>query len=140
MNVKIDDIMVRKVVTARPFETVGTARERMRAKKVHALPVIDDEGQPVGILTASDLMDGVPDDLELRAVIAPKVFTVPRYDGVHIAARVMRNHGIHHVVVTDEKKIVGVLSSFDLLRLVEDHRFVMKNPPAESKRRGTKIT
>lgn len=139
MNVKIDELMVRKVVTARQFETVGAARERMRAKKVHALPVIDDEGQPVGMLTANDLMDGVPDDLPLNSVVSPKVFTVPRYDGVHIAARVMRNHGIHHVVVTDEKRVVGVLSSFDLLRLVEDHRFVMKNPPAESKKRGTGI-
>ena len=41
----------------------------------------------------------------------------------------MRNHRIHHVVVTHEKKVVGILSAFDLLKLVEDHRFVMKSAP-----------
>ena len=65
------------------------------------------------------------------------VYVVPQYDDVSIAARVMRNHRIHHVVVTHEKKIVGILSAFDLLKLVEDHRFSMKNPPTR-KRRGLK--
>jgi signal-transduction protein with cAMP-binding, CBS, and nucleotidyltransferase domain len=48
----------------------------------------------------------------------------------------MRNHGIHRVVVTHEQKVVGVLSSFDLLTLVEDRRWVAKNPPTESQRKG----
>jgi hypothetical protein len=31
-----------------------------------------------------------------------------------------------------------VLSSFDLLKLVEDHRFVLKNAPTTSDRKGSK--
>ena len=42
------------------------------------------------------------------------------------------NHKVNHVVVTHEKKIVGILSSFDLLKLVEEHRFTMK-PGANGK-------
>jgi len=33
-----------------------------------------------------------------------------------------------------EQKIVGVLSAHDLLKLVEGHRFVMKNAPTPSKK------
>ena len=36
---------------------------------------------------------------------------------------------------THEQKVVGLVSSFDLLKLVEEHRFTMKNPPAAPKRR-----
>ena len=50
----------------------------------------------------------------------------------------MRNHHIHHLVVTHEQKVVGMISAFDLLKLVESHRFVAKNPPTSSKRRGSK--
>ena len=64
------------------------------------------------------------------------VYTVPQYADASLAARIMRNHGIHHVVVTHEKKVVGIISSFDLLRLVEEHRFVMKNAPDVSKKGG----
>jgi signal-transduction protein with cAMP-binding, CBS, and nucleotidyltransferase domain len=50
----------------------------------------------------------------------------------------MRNHRIHRVVVTHEQKVVGIISAFDLLALVEDHRWVAKNPPSESKRRKSR--
>ena len=45
-------------------------------------------------------------------------------------------HGYLHagrVVVTDERKVVGILSAFDLLKLVEDHRFQMKQAPTPGK-------
>ena len=50
----------------------------------------------------------------------------------------MRNHKIHRVVVTHEKQVVGILSAFDLLKLVEGHRFVAKTAPTSSKRKGSK--
>ena len=55
-------------------------------------------------------------------------------DGPHIAARIMRNHHIHHVVVTEKKKAVGIVSAYDLLRLVEDHRFTAKAAPTAGKK------
>jgi signal-transduction protein with cAMP-binding, CBS, and nucleotidyltransferase domain len=65
------------------------------------------------------------------------VHTIPQYDDVSTAARIMRNHRIHRVVVTHEQKVVGILSSFDLLKLVEGHRFVTKNAPTSSSRKGS---
>ena len=41
----------------------------------------------------------------------------------------MRNHKIHHLAVTSEKKVVGIISSFGLMKLIEGKRFEMKNPP-----------
>jgi predicted transcriptional regulator len=70
--------------------------------------------------------------------MSKEVLTIPKYSGIHIAARVMRNHHIHHLIVTHEKKIVGVLSSFDLLTLVEDHRFIMKNGPTKSNKKSSR--
>ena len=86
-------------------------------------------------MTSSDLVAEAKAGSPVSTLMTEKVYSVPRYEDVHVAARVMRNHRIHHVIVTHEQKVVGILSSFDLLRLVEDHRFVMKNPPTP-KRRG----
>ncbi|MGR9100604.1 MAG: CBS domain-containing protein, partial [Gammaproteobacteria bacterium] len=74
----------------------------------------------------------------VESIMSEKVYTVPAYDDVSTAARVMRNHKIHRVVVTHEKKVIGVLSTFDVLKLVEGHRFVAKAGPTESKRKGSK--
>ena len=62
------------------------------------------------------------------------VTVVPAYNNVEVAARIMRKRKIHHVVVTHEKKVVGIISSFDLLKLIEGHRFVAKDAPKPSKR------
>ena len=138
MNAKVNDIMVANVLTAKPDETIGMVRKRILKKNVHCLPVIDVEEHPVGIITSSDVMESVDDETLVSDVMTEKVYSVPRYDDVHVAARIMRNHKIHHVVVTHEQKVSGIISSFDLLELVEEHRFMMKNSPPESKRRAAK--
>ena len=48
--------------------------------------------------------------------------------------KMMRNHKIHHLFVTHEKKLVGVISSFDLIELVEKNKFVAKNSSQPNKR------
>ena len=106
----------------------------MERNRVSALPVIDSEGGAAGIVSMTDLLPTLKDGTPVSKVMTEKVYTVPLYGDVQLAARVMRNHRIHRVLVTHEQKVVGVLSAFDLLELVEDHRFVMKNPPTPSRR------
>lgn len=138
MNVTVNDLMVGDVQVAKADETLADLRSRMLAYGINALPIVDEVQGPLGIVTSTDLVADYPEDAKASEVMTSKVYTVPRYSDVHIAARVMRNHRLHHVIVTHEKAVVGVLSSFDLLKLVEEHRFVMKNPPTESTRKGAK--
>jgi CBS domain-containing protein len=138
MNVKVHELMTDSVVTTEPHATISHVRKMLERNKVGAIPVLDGEGQPVGIVSTTDLAADLNGASPISKVMTGKVYTVPKYEDVSIAARVMRNHSIHRVVVTHEQKVVGVLSSFDLLALVEEHRFVAKNPPTPSTRKGTK--
>lgn len=138
MNVKVNELMAQSVVTTQPHKSVAHVRGLLERNKVGAIPVIDSEGRPVGIVSTSDLVAELNPESPVRVVMTEKVYTVPAYDDVSTAARVMRNHRIHRVVVTDEQRVVGILSAFDLLELVEDHRFVARNAPTGSKRKGSK--
>lgn len=135
MNVKVHELMTASVVTTEPHKTIAHVRKILENNGVTALPVVDSEGQPVGIVSATDLIPDLKPGSPIKKIMTEKVYTVPKYDDVSVAARVMRNHGIHRVVVTHEKKVVGILSSFDLLELVEGHRFVAKNAPTPRRRR-----
>ena len=134
MNVTIDELMTHPVMTATPHQTAAHVRSVIREHGVSAMPVVDTDGVAVGIVTATDLLDDHADGTPISQFMSTQVYTVPRYDQPHIAARVMRNHHLHHVVVTEDKKVVGMVSSFDLLRLVEDHRFTMKQGPTPSRK------
>jgi CBS domain-containing protein len=117
---------------------VEEVRRLLEEHGIGAVPVVDQVGEPIGIVSSTDLIPDMDPGEPVEAVMTDRVYTIPKYEDVSIAARVMRNHKIHRVVVTHEKKIAGVLSAFDLLKLVEGHRYVAKNPPTESKRKGSK--
>ena len=59
----------------------------MRDNSVSAIPVVDSDGHPVGIVTATDFLDDLNEGTPVSHVMAEPVFTVPRYDGPHVAAR-----------------------------------------------------
>ncbi len=132
MNVKIADLMSDRVIAAQPHHTVEYVRALMDKNNISAVPVLDSDGVAVGIVTSSDLVAERSPSSKVSAFMTDAVKVIPAYNDVSAAARAMRNAKIHHVVVTHEKQVIGILSSFDLLKLVEDHRFVMKAGPTPS--------
>src|SRR4030095_16418139 len=133
LNAKINDLMARRVITAQRHHTVEHVRGMMTRNRGHAIPIVDSEGGAAGIVTSADLVAAKGEGSPVSQVMSEHVYTVPAYNDAHVAARVMRKHRIHHIVVTHEKKVVGLISSFDLLRFVEEHRFVAKTAPTESR-------
>jgi CBS domain-containing protein len=138
MSVKVEELMTKSVVTAQPHQSVEHVRNMLERNSISSVPVVDSDGHPIGIVSLTDLVQELKPAAPISQIMTEKVYTVPQYDDTSIAARVMRNHKIHHVVVTHEQKVVGILSAFDLLKLVESHRYVAKNAPTPSKRKGRK--
>lgn len=127
MTVKIVDLMAKRVISATPHQTVAHVRGVMERNRVHALPVVGPEMEPVGIVSTADLSRRLKDETPVSRIMSREVKTIPAYNNASAAARAMRKGRIHHLVVTHEKRVIGMLSSFDLLKLVEDRRFVAKN-------------
>lgn len=141
MSLKINDIMAKDVITAQPHHTVDHVRRLMKRNRILAVPVVGPGDEPVGIITSSDMLQDLGGATPISQLMTERVYKVPAYNDVTIAARMMRRHRIHHVLVTHEKKLVGIVSSFDLLQLVEKHRFDVKNKPTPRKpapRKGSK--
>ena len=138
MNVKVEELMTKSVITAQPHQSVEHVRQMLEKNSISAVPVVDSDGHPLGIVSATDLVQELKPGSPISQVMTAKVYTVPQYEDTSVAARVMRNHKIHRVVVTHEQQVVGMLSAFDLLELVESHRYVAKNAPTLSKRKGSK--
>ncbi len=134
MTVKISELMAKRVITAAPHHKVGRLRDIMERNRIHAVPVTGTNNEPVGIVTTADLARRVKDESPVSRIMSDDVTVVPAYNDASVAARIMRKRKIHHVVVTHEKAVVGIISSFDLLKLVEGHRFVAKNAAKPSKR------
>ena len=116
---KVEDLMSAGVVTVHENNTVGEAREQMESLDIQALPVTDQFGVLVGIVTSENLMWGQEATLPVSRVMTSPVHTLPPGAEAILAAQIMREHKHHHVVVLDGQKIVGMVSSLDLLGLLE---------------------
>ena len=120
MSVSVAELMAPNVIIARDDETVAEIRERMLAHEVHALPVVDSANRPAGIVTSSDLVEAFDADSPVSTVMTRQLQCIDLEAPARLAARVMRNHRLHHLLVTQGDELVGILSAFDLLRLVDE--------------------
>lgn len=119
MKVKIADLMAKNVVTTQPHKSIGHVKEIMSKNKISAVPVVDSENIPVGIVTSNDLHSDVKDSSPVSTLLKDHVYKVPQYNNASVAAKIMLKNNIHHVLVTHEQELVGIISSFDLLKLIE---------------------
>jgi CBS domain-containing protein len=112
----VDDLMTTNVRTARVTDVVGPLRDVMLDEQIHAVPVLDEQDTLAGIVTSSDLIEEWAPEQGVQTVMTRRVFTTGRHTTAVDAARLMVDHRIHHLVVLDHKTVIGVVSSFDLLR------------------------
>jgi CBS domain-containing protein len=102
--------------------TLGDALVRMRDARVGSIVVADEAGQALGILTLRDLRDlaaerGLDRGRPLREVMTRDPVSLPSDALALDAALLMARHGFHHVVVTDQGRVTGVISESDLFAL-----------------------
>lgn len=115
----VSDLMSTEVVTAKPDQLAASVRNAMDTLKVSSMPIVDEAGTPIGIVTSLDLMRNLVPAVRVSSVMTERVHSVSPETTVSEAARLMRTKGIHHLIVEENEKIVGILSTFDLLRLIE---------------------
>lgn len=118
---KIADIMTSDVFTLPATCRADQAAWELSVRGYTGAPVRDDNGRLVGVLSRSDLADperneGPLETRDVQDLMTPGIFTLRADDLVMNAVKLMVREGIHRVVVTDgERKLVGILTSSDVL-------------------------
>jgi CBS-domain-containing membrane protein len=113
----VADVMTRDVVTVRPSTTYAACIRLMRMHGVGALPVVD-ESKVVGIVCMTDLLLKRRDGGAASFFMTPPVITTSPDTPISAAVRRMFEHAINRLPVVDaERRLVGILSRSDVLRM-----------------------
>ena len=97
-------------------------------EEIHGAPVIDDDGNVCGVITSLDLLRPGADDVDSDRLTAADIMTrevvaVPPNMPIAEVAKTMRDQRVHRVLVIENRELLGVLTTFDLLRaFVRDRR------------------
>lgn len=112
------------VVTTVMDSDASYVRELMDHKEVNAIPVVElaDEGKITirGIITNTDLRGGVADETPVEHLMTQKVHVVSKNASVQAAAKMMLRHDVHHLVVMEDGRIIGMISSMDFVRIIAE--------------------
>jgi CBS domain-containing protein len=143
----VGDLMNPNVVCARPDMTVRNVERLLSESGVSGVPVVDEAGQPVGVVSQHDLIvreadrstagesgcfyTDVDDYRDIASVLidpagtpvsevmSAGVVSVERDASLAEAASLMRGCRIHRLLVTNGGVLVGIVTSLDLLAGLE---------------------
>jgi len=136
------DIMTTSVVTVSPETDIAEAVKLMLERQISGVPVIDDSGRLIGILTEGDLMRRAelvtgqqswwinpissPEQeakayvkahgLKVKDVMTKEVVTITEQEPLDRIAMVFEERGIKRTPVLRSGKVVGIVSRANLLR------------------------
>ena len=129
---QVKDRMTHNPFTAKPTTPVSDAREMMKKDKIHRLPVIDNDGHLVGIITEKDILCASPspatslDVWEISSLLAklmvseimtPQPIACSPDTPIEEAARVLSDNDIGGLPVTNQGLLVGIITESDLFKV-----------------------
>jgi CBS-domain-containing membrane protein len=153
----VRDLMTREVIAVPPTATLAEVVARLSDRLFRALPVVDEDGRVIGIVTNDDLIErgGLParprllratvEGEPIPAGVAGDIMTRepvtiredrPAAEALHLLA----SRGLKRLPVVDaDGRLVGMLSRLDLLRAVDDGYTGVAGDAATRRARGTVV-
>lgn len=123
----LDAIMTTNVITVSPSATLAEARSLMQEHRIHHLPVINEDGGIVGLLTQTDVLaatDSILRDLDSRmratdisieSVMVTNIDTISEHAKLRHAALYLEKEDIGCLPVVTDGKLVGIITDTDFV-------------------------
>ena len=121
---KVSEVMIKDVKTVKETSTLKEAAQIMVKDKIGSVIVLNNENKPVGVITRTDVLnhfvstDPVDPNVPVKNFLKVKLVTISPDDQTDIAEKLLTETKLHHLIVIDHNgKLVGVLSTLDIIDL-----------------------
>lgn len=121
----VREIMTARPITVSPEEPVSAAARLLSRCNLGALPVADKTGRLRGILTDRDItlrcvaLENDPQTTKVSEIMSRGIVTAAPGETVSAAAARMAREQVRRLPVTENEKLVGMVSLCDLARREE---------------------
>jgi CBS domain-containing protein len=137
-----EEIMRRNPVSIGKDVTIAEAARCLTDKNISAAPVIDETGRPVGVVSGTDIVrraklndavDAAYQQETVADIMTPLVFFVRPQTVLLNVIDDLLTCNIHRLFVVDEHEVlIGVISTLDVLRVLQSDAAAQSCVPADS--------
>lgn len=133
---KVRDIMTPTVVSVCVGDSAASVADTLAVIGISGVPVRDDKGALVGVLSQSDLINprlpGSARHPKVEDLMTADVLAVHADDPALDAAAKMAAHDIHRIfVVGADRQLVGVVTALDIVKAVAREESFERAAPTE---------
>lgn len=138
-NLKVGDVMTTDVYTIGGDDPLVDAVEAMKGMDIRTLPVVDNEGRLAGIVGVKDIVkynwrekqkqtvgeitgNSAPVTIKVSSMAVDLPFTTTPGSSLGESANLMLDKGISTLPVLDEGRLVGIITSYDMVELIASLR------------------
>ncbi len=123
---QVRDVMTRALISVDPSTTLNQISKMMEQGGMGSI-LVKKDGNPSGIITDRDYAikiaaHGVSLDTPVEKIASFSLITINANDSILDAAKVMSDKKIRKLVVTEEGKVVGIITSTDLVNKIASRR------------------
>ena len=122
----VKDIMTKKLITFQPDMRVLAAIESLLKHKISGAPVVNENGNLVGVLSEIDCMSTIIQDLyysdsggSVRDFMSTEITTVNSEMGLVDLAEIFQKKHFRRLPVVDNGILVGQVSRRDVLKAIQ---------------------
>jgi len=131
---RVAELMQSEVQTVPSDAVVNDAVVVLADSRISALPVVDGAGRMVGVISRTDVLaseeeaedqsarDTLFEKTFVRDLMTPRPLTIAPDAEVKEAAQQMLYADVHRLFVTDGARLIGVISTTDIMRAVATGR------------------
>jgi CBS domain-containing protein len=129
---KAYDIMSTDIEAAKENATISEVGTRLILRSINGIPIIDDDGKVIGILTIIDILRAIRDNKNIDGLKAGDIMTrkpivINQQTEMIEMIDIMDKNGIEMIPVVDEEsdnRLIGVVSRKDIIEEKFNERFV----------------
>ena len=125
---KVSQIMETRVVAAKANATCTSLAQKMLSGFISGLPVTDDQGHVIGVVTEFDILKVLRNGANgmskvARDIMSDKPICLEANQSVEEAIELMTRHHIMRIPVVSDGRLVGIVSRTDVLRAYVKEEF-----------------
>jgi CBS domain-containing protein len=122
------DIMTRKVYTTSPEVSVQEVAQLLVQKDISGVPVINRDGQIIGIVTEADIIGKVNrEGLCVADIMTPELIFVDEETRVGDIAMLLVERKIKRVPVMRNGKLIGIVCRADIVNAVAQGNLIIRH-------------